>query len=243
MWNSAKAWGYVGHDPFNGLVVPEWDAPEQPSFSPEDIKRIIDAAEPPYDTIFWLVAQTGIRRGEVCALDVAHVDLDGCVIVVKRSRNGRHITDNKSRRPRVFSISPRLAERLRLFVKGRQGDEPLFLTAEGKRLHPDNFVKRHLKPLLKQLGLEGGLHAFRHGNATVQDRLNTPLKVRQERLGHAGARTTMGYTHVVGDDDRRLVEQLDDLFCPVEDQKILCPNVPNSNKEALAVDTQTLRIQ
>jgi len=42
-------------------------------------KRIIDAAEPPYDTIFWLVAQTGIRRGEVCALDVAHVNLDGCV--------------------------------------------------------------------------------------------------------------------------------------------------------------------
>lgn len=159
-------------------------------------------------------------------MDVAHVDLDGCVIVVKRSRSGKHITDNKSRRPRVFSISPRLAERLRSFVAGRQGDEPLFLTAEGKRLHPDNFVKRHFKPILEQLGLSGGLHAFRHGNATMQDRLHTPLKVRQERLGHAGARTTMGYTHVVRDDDRRLVEQLDELICPSESQGIcaqLCP--------------------
>jgi integrase len=243
MWNTARAWDYVSHDPFSGIVLPEWDAPEQPVFSPGDMRRIINAAEPPYDTIFWLVAQTGIRRGEVCALDVGHVDLQGCVIVVKRSRNGRHITDNKSRRPRVFSISPRLAERLESFVIGRNPEEPLFLTAEGKRLHPDNFVKRKLKPLLEQLGLKGGLHAFRHGNATVQDRLNTPMKLRQERLGHAGSRTTMGYTHMVGDDDRRLVEQLDELISPVNDQTILCPIVPNSNKKALTVDTRGLVIQ
>jgi len=195
--------------------------------------------------VFWLVAQTGIRRGEVCALDVGHVNLDECVIVVKRSRNGRHITDNKSRKPRMFSISPRLAKRLESFVVGRNSDEPLFLTAEGKRLHPDNFVKRKLKPLLKELGLEGGLHAFRHGNATVQDRLHTPMKLRQERLGHAASRTTMGYTHFVGDDDdRKLVEQLDDLFCPAEDErKILCATVRNSDKEALTPDTQGLTIQ
>jgi integrase len=243
MWSTAKAWDYVSHDPFGSLVLPEWDTPEQPAFSPQDMRRIIAAAEPPYNTVYWLVAQTGIRRGEVCALDVGHVDLDGRVIVVKRSRNGKHITDNKSRKPRVFSISPRLADRLRSFVEGRQADEPLFLTAKGKRLHPDNFVKRKLKPLLKRLGLEGGLHAFRHGNATAQDRLHTPMKVRQERLGHAGSRTTMGYTHLVGDDDRRLVEQLDDLFCPVENQSVLCPIVPNSDEEALTADTQGLRIQ
>jgi len=94
MWNSAKAWDYVSHDPFSGLVLPKWDAPEQPVFSPEQVKRIIAAAEPPYDTVFWLVAQTGIRRGEVCALDVGHVNLTERVIVVKRNRNGRHITDN-----------------------------------------------------------------------------------------------------------------------------------------------------
>jgi hypothetical protein len=52
----------------------------------------------------------------------------------------------------------------------------------GKRLHPDNFVKRKLKPILQQLGLEGAMHAFRHGNATALDGLNVPLKVRQERL-------------------------------------------------------------
>ncbi len=243
LWNSAREWDYVSHDPFSGLVLPEWDVPEQPVFSPENMRSIIAAADSPYDTIFWLVAQTGIRRGEICALDVGHVDLAAHLIVVKRSRNGRYITETKSRKPRVFSISPRLAERLKSFVDGRQLDEPLFLTAEGKRLHPDNFVKRKLEPLLKKLGLKGGLHAFRHGNATAQDRLHTPMKVRQERLGHAASRTTMGYTHLVGDDDRRLVEQLDDMFCPVEDPNILCANVRDSNKKALTLATRGPLVQ
>jgi integrase len=61
------------------------------------------------------------------------------------------------------------------------------------RLEPDNFVKRALKPILKELGLDGAAHAFRHGNATLLDSLHAPMAVRQERLGHVDARTTMGY--------------------------------------------------
>jgi site-specific recombinase XerD len=104
----------------------------------------------------------------------------------------------------MFSFSPMLAEALVPFVEGRQAEDPLFFTKEGKRLHPDNFVKRQLKPILEKLGLEGGLHAFRHGNATALDRLNVPMKVRQERLGHVDMSTTMGYTHLVSEDDRLL---------------------------------------
>jgi len=43
-----------------------------------------------------------------------------------------------------------------------------------------------------ELGLKGALHAFRHGNATALDRMNVPMKVRQERLGHVEPQTTMG---------------------------------------------------
>jgi integrase len=112
-------------------------------------------------------------------------------------------------------LSPRLADRLRELVAGRKADEPLFLTTEGKRLHPDNFSKRKLKPLLDMLGLKGGLHAFRHGNASAMDELGVPMKTRQDRLGHVNPRTTMKYTHKIVDADVELAEQLDELFCPV----------------------------
>jgi integrase len=114
----------------------------------------------------------------------------------------------------VFSLSPQLARALVAVVTGRAADAPLFLSKKGKRLHPDNFVKRELKPILEQLALKGALHAFRHGNATALDRMNVPMKVRQERLGHVEAQTTMGYTHLVSEDDRLLSKKLDEILCP-----------------------------
>jgi hypothetical protein len=48
------------------------------------------------------------------------------------------------------------------------------------------------------------------------DRLNAPMKVRQERLGHApGSNITLAvYTHAVGEDDRLLADQLGEMLCP-----------------------------
>jgi integrase len=204
-------------------VFPDHDPTEQPHRSTEEVKQIIALAKPPYNVVFWLITETGIRRGEVCALNVAHVDLPNRVIVVRNSRFGKHITPNKSRRPRAVSLSPQLVLALMPLESGREANAPLFLTKRGKRLSPDNFVKRELKPILKTLGLDGALHAFRHGNATALDHMNAPLKVRQEKLGHVAAKTTMGYTHLVSEDDRLLSEKLDE---------ILCPNVPKLERNA-----------
>ena len=117
----------------------------------------------------------------------------------------------------------------------------MFVSKEGKRLHPDNFVARIITPVVKALGLKGGLHAFRHGNATAQDALGVPLKTRMEILGHVNTRTTMKYTHLLTKDVRRVPEMLDEYFSVGE--RILMPNDAKFNEEALTPDTQWLRIQ
>ena len=82
-----------------------------------------------------------------------------------RSQNGQV-------KRRVFSLSPSLTKHLCPFVERLT---PGRYTKSGKRigggvrLGPDNFVKKALKPVLKQLTLDGGAHAFRHGNATLLD--------------------------------------------------------------------------
>jgi integrase len=212
MWVSAKSWGYVKHDPFDGLVLPKIDQAEQPMWDVEKVQELIAISSDEYGLAFWLDFETGIRRGELCALDVRHVDLENAVITVRYSCRGKEIKSTKSRRPRVFSLSPQLVEALRVHAQGRKPDEPLFLSAEGKRLLPDNLYKRVLKPLRDKLGLKGGFHAMRHGNATALDGLNAPMKVRQDRLGHIDAATTMNYTHLVSDDDRRVSAQLGALM-------------------------------
>ena len=178
--------------------------------------------------------ETGIRRGELCACDVGDVDLKAAILVVRRSRWGKHITPNKSNRPRVCALSPQLVETLGPLVRGRKQDEALFTTERGRRLHPDNFVKRVLKPILNRLGLAGGAHAFRHGNATLLDRISAPMAVRQSRLGHVDEETTMSYTHLVSADERAVAAELG---------KILHVNERNGQKKGPAPKLLTHRIQ
>jgi len=95
---------------------------------------------------------------------------------------------------RPIKLSSSMFERLRPSVDGREAGKPLFLTPVrttkkggrigGYRLEPDNFVKRHLKPIVKKPGLGGATHAFRHGNATLLDSLRAPWAVKSTRLGH-----------------------------------------------------------
>jgi hypothetical protein len=45
-------------------------------------------------------------------------------------------------------------------------------------------------------------------NATLLDQIGAPMAVRQNRLGHADAQTTMDYTHAVTADERRIAVEL-----------------------------------
>lgn len=97
-------------------------------------------------------------------------------------------------------------------------------------------TQEKVHPLLRKLGIQqGGFHAFRHDNATLLDQIGAPMAVRQDRLGHAEAQTTMGYTHVVKADERRVANELG---------KILHVNARNEQtRQRGVVKPLTLRIQ
>jgi integrase len=170
----------------------------------------MEASEYPYNLLWWVSCECGIRRGEVCGLDVGHIDLNNRTITVRRNRVGSVVKNTKSRRARVFRISPELAEQLNPLVEGRAADEPLFLSAEKVRLHPENLVKRELVPVLQGLGIHvkgTACHGFRHGNATEMDKLGVPMATRQQRLGHVDASTTMLYSHSTDANDSKVAEE------------------------------------
>ena len=68
----------------------------------------------------------------------------------------------------------------------------LFAPRNGSPFDQNLLVRRKL-PLLERLNIQRcGLHAFRHFSASMMDRLNTPLKLREQRLGHSDAAMTLG---------------------------------------------------
>lgn len=97
-------------------------------------------------------------------------------------------------------------------------DGLLFCTRTGKPLDNYNVVTWQLKLLLERIGVTEtrrmGLHAFRHCNATEFDRMGAPIKVRQDRLGHADSEATFGYTHAESADQRRVAAELGRIFDP-----------------------------
>jgi integrase len=225
MWGTAKAWGYVGHDAFDRVVLPELGRNERFFLSLKEIQSILEAAGEPYRTFYWLLAETGLRAGELCGLRYEDVDAENRVVRVRQSVwRGRTQTPKSRAAYREAAISPELAAQL---VEYKQAWRPntrrlLFATCKGTPWHQDLLVKRHLRPLAERLKITlpkgNGLHAFRHAIATEMDRRGVPLAVRTRRLGHSDVSLTLGtYTHAISEDERKFVSELG---------KILDPNGP-----------------
>ena len=159
-----------------------------------------------------MLAETGIRGGEICALRVADLDLGNAIVNVRQSVWRGQIQTVKSRKGnRCFPISAELVEHLRVHLRTWRPNSLglLFATKAGTPWDHSLVRKRKFHPLLKKLGIsQCGFHAFRHGNATLLDQIGAPMAVRQNRLGHAEAQTTMGYTHAVTADERRIADGL-----------------------------------
>jgi integrase len=235
MWDVAVSWGYIAHKPFSSLILPACDRSDVEPYSEEEVIKIFRAAREPFRTFLWILGEAGMRPGEVCALDARYIHLDDRVISVRQSESLGHIVRPKTQASyRDFAISAQLARHLHTLLQGRD-EGLLFVSRSGRPWRESKVVEKRLNPLLRKLGIKPkGLNGFRHFNATEMDSRNVPIKTRQSRLGHDDPRVTLGmknkngYTHMVGEDDRRAAAIFGDMF-----SQVLCPDVSECNKAPL----------
>ena len=126
-----------------------------------------------YRAYYTLAITTGLRRGELCALQWR--DITGaCELTVRRSRScasGKIVeSDTKSHRERIVTIPMGIWELLmalrqqQVLHSGVPNREQLIFTdPDGHVPHPDTFT-RHLRRLYRQCGLSEDyhLHTLRH---------------------------------------------------------------------------------
>jgi integrase len=218
IWQTGVDYGYARGNPFSGLRLPAPELSEQPCFSPEQSKEIIRRASEPFKTLFWIIAETGIRGGEAVALKPSDIDLERCTIRIQRSAFKGNVQTPKTRNSiRSFAISQQLARHLAQFLASGSL-EFIFCTNSGRPLNNTWVATNKLKPILRVMGIDrprAGLHGFRHGLATALDRMDVPMHERQARLGHGSAGMTMRYTHGSGG-GQAVADKLGELFSPVE---------------------------
>ncbi|MGA7363622.1 MAG: tyrosine-type recombinase/integrase [Candidatus Sulfotelmatobacter sp.] len=219
VWRAAKSWRYVGIlNPFEDLKLPNSGLPTSAALTAEQAKALVLKADGEFRLMLWLLAETGIRGGELVGLHIE--DMTGRNLSVKRSAwRGKLGTPKTGKGIRQFVISEALAASLRTYIGGLDRTQGLlFQTKNGKPFDNYNLVSWRLKPLLEAIGVTEhkgiGFHSLRHCNASLLDSLNTPTAVRLDRLGHTDFATTRGYTHSSSQDHINAADKLGEFFDP-----------------------------
>ncbi len=179
----------------------------------DEIQALEDTAATERDKlIVRLLADTGLRLGELLALRPADVRLEGGKHVLKvpgRERAGRSAwVGGKGDRERLVPLSPSLARRLRRFADRRRPDttsDRLFLSLRRGRASGqfDSATEAALEQMIRNLGEAAGIkkrvypHLLRHSFATEYLRRGGNPILLQQILGHTTlAMITQTYQHL-----------------------------------------------
>lgn len=138
---------------------------------------------------------TGLRRAELLRLYVADLDRQRRVILVRLGKG------NKDRFVPVGARALAWIDRYLAQVRPQCTDDSaqplLFLTAQGREIHP-NQLSQYVRRYLNQAGITkpGACHLFRHTAATLMLEGGADVRYIQAMLGHVSLSTTQIYTHV-----------------------------------------------
>lgn len=215
-------------------------ATEEYEYAKEEAAWLFDAGDFDYSnyaSAVVLAIQTGMRRGEILALDWGHVDLDRCIVHVARSMKATSsCTDTVIGDPKTASsvrdvyIGPDIAGHLR-WMKGWEYDlyarefsaqvlgAPVFCNLIGGYTTTNIFEHwwtgyRQTRPNLHGVRF----HDLRHTHATLLISSGVDVKTVQTRLGHSNASMTLNvYTHAVPENEAKAAKVVDDMLsrrCP-----------------------------
>jgi integrase len=166
-------------------------------YTPEQMGQVVDAAEGMWKVLYATDTETGIRAGELYALEVKDIDFTRNLIHIRRAVWEGQAQSTKTRNSaRVIDVQPSLIAMLREYLNGRT-EGLVFHAKNGKPLRNNNVLRKQLHPLLAKLGIpQGGMHGFRHGRVSFLVENNTPVEVIKAWIGHGSERMIFRYTHL-----------------------------------------------
>jgi integrase len=159
----------------------------------EEADRLVSTAEPEWKTMVLVALHTGLRLGELTALQWDCVDLIAGRVIVKRNLYRGRLGSPKNGRSREIPLSNTA---LRALKTHRHLRGPwVFCTANGQLLNAYNRCENAIARQCRRAGLRPvGWHTLRHSFASHLVMKGAPLKVVQELMGHATIEMTMRYS-------------------------------------------------
>ena len=172
--------------------------------SDEDIRIVNENTDKPFGLMAYMALYTGLRRGELCALQWRDIDFREKVIKVSKSTywTNDHVPHLKE---------PKTASGVREVPMM----DPLADILRPLRSHPEDLVFGELHSYQidkgfdryrRETGLGVTLHGLRHGFASILYKNKVDIKTAAYVLGHAQSSTTLEiYTHLMEQDKLKAV--------------------------------------
>ena len=120
MITTARKWGYVA-EPIRkaDLALPDPGVkPEARFFVPEQVREIVRLANEPFRTMFYILAMTGVRAGELLGLTLEDIDFERRLLFIRRSVNRGNVQTVKSKASqKPLPLPATLAEILKEYLR------------------------------------------------------------------------------------------------------------------------------
>lgn len=141
------------------------------------------------------VYSTGIRRTEVCRLQLSDIHFERATLFVRQGKGSKDRCVPIGERALLWLR--RYLDQSRPYLLTDLMEQQLFLNGYGEPLTP-SYLGHQVKRWLNQVDIErtGGCHLFRHAMATHMLENGAELRYIQAILGHDDINTTTIYTHI-----------------------------------------------
>ena len=194
----------------------------------KEFRKLITNDEISYDLFFTIAFFTGMRMGEILALNWYDVNLITSTIHITKTayfvNNVNHINSTKTRAgTRLITINNKLTEMLTdwkekqedLLKEFTKDTESLQIIQSTPIVITKNMVDKKFKQILSRNNnlKKIRIHDLRHSHASLLINQGEDYLVVKERLGHASITTTIDtYSHLYPSKQKNLANKLDDIF-------------------------------
>ena len=197
IFNNAIVEGHLSFNPVSAVSMPR-NLPTKKRELPADeaIEAVKAGADLPFGLFALICLYTGLRRGEVLALDFSDIDRQRRIVRVTKAvefiGNNPHLKSPKSEAG--YRSVPLLEPLAAALPEKNSG--LIFCREDGGMLTKTQYRKRWLR-YCEALGFEITAHQLRHGYATLLFEAGIDEKDAQELLGHSSIAVTRDvYTHI-----------------------------------------------
>ncbi|WP_308290418.1 tyrosine-type recombinase/integrase [Streptomyces meridianus] len=192
---------------------------ERPFLDIGEVFALADAVPGRYRVLILLAAFTGLRFGELAALQRCDVDLERRTVAVRRSQAETRSTGLLVKTPKSAagirtvsfpsSLTNELAAHIAEFAEpGRTG--LVFVGPRGGSLRRNNFRRLWTKAV-KATGLgDVHFHDLRHTGNTLAATGGATTRELMQRMGHSSVRAALIYQHLVNGRDRAIADHVDE---------------------------------